>query len=196
MCSETFFSNLECIYPIPSSIFVPEDLCIYCISLFSGKIASMLSEGSSPHHLEGRKKSRCDVDVGEGGSRSRQPQRQYKRIMHRNFSRGDMHIDTEIEEENPMETSDDVSAEDETYRMSPVPPSENSAEDEIESGESGVRHEVEEEEEGLVEGTLNSQSRRRALLHPSPTICSPHKPLSYHVTSYKGKGATKQVKKL
>jgi hypothetical protein len=69
-----------------------------------------------------------------------------------------MHIDTEIEEENPMETSDDESAEDETYRMSPVTPSKNIAEDEIESDDSGVRHEVEEEEEGLVEGTLNPQS--------------------------------------
>jgi hypothetical protein len=33
-----------------------------------------------------------------------------------------MRIDTEIVEENPMDTSDDESAEDETYRMSLVPP--------------------------------------------------------------------------
>jgi hypothetical protein len=97
---------------------------------------------------------------------------------------------------NPMDTSDDESAEDETYRMSLVPPSENSTEDEIERNDSGVRHEVEEEEAGMVEGTLNPRSRRRAPFHPSPTIFSPHKPLRYHVTSYKGKGATKQVKKL
>jgi hypothetical protein len=38
-------------------------------------------------------------------------------------------IDTEIEEaeEDPMETSDDESADDEIYKMSPVPPSENSS---------------------------------------------------------------------
>jgi hypothetical protein len=79
--------------------------------------------------------------------------------------------------------------------MSPVTPSENIAEDEIESDDSGVRHEVEEEEEGLVEGTLNPQSRRRAPFHPSPTIRNLHKPLSYHVMSYKEKGTTKKVKK-
>jgi hypothetical protein len=61
-----------------------------------------------------------------------------------------MRIDTEIEEENPMDTSDDESIEDETYSMSPVPPSENNVEDEIESNDSRVRHEVEEEKEGMV----------------------------------------------
>jgi hypothetical protein len=35
----------------------------------------MSSEGSSPHCLERRKKSGHDVDTGEGGSRSRQPQK-------------------------------------------------------------------------------------------------------------------------
>jgi AraC-like DNA-binding protein len=58
-----------------------------------------------------------------------------------------------------------------------------------------VRNEVE-KEEGMVEGILNPRSRRRAPFNPSPTIHSLHKPLSYHVTSYKGKRATKQVKKL
>jgi hypothetical protein len=69
-----------------------------------------------------------------------------------------MHIEIEIEEENPMDTNDDESAKDETYRMSLVPPFENSAEDEIERNDSGVRHEVEEEEEGMVEWTLNPRS--------------------------------------
>jgi hypothetical protein len=157
----------------------------------------MSSEGLSPHQLERRKKSRCDVDAGEGGSGSHPPQRQSKRIVHRAYPRGHMCIDTEIEKENPMNTSDDESAEDETYMMSPVPPSDNNAEDEIESNDSGVRHEVqEEEEEGMVEGTLNPRFRRRAPFHPSPTISNPHKPLRYYVTSYKGKGETKQVKKL
>jgi hypothetical protein len=110
-----------------------------------------------------------------------------------------MHIDTEIEEveEDPMETSDDESTEDKTYKMSSVPPSENGNEDDDESNDSGVRQEVEnDEEEGMVEGTLNPRSHRRDPFHPRPTIRVPHKSLHYHVTSYKGKGETKQVKKL
>jgi hypothetical protein len=52
-----------------------------------------------------------------------------------------MSIDIEIEEEEEdrMETSDDVSADDETYQMSLVPPSKNSTEDDVESDESGLR---------------------------------------------------------
>jgi hypothetical protein len=123
---------------------------------FSEKTVSMSSKGSSPHQLERRKKSRRDVDAGEGGSESRPLQRYSKRIVHMAYPRGHMRNDTKIEEENPMDTSDDKSAEDETYRMSPVPPSKNSVEDEIESNDNRVRHEVEEEEEeGMVEGTLN-----------------------------------------
>jgi hypothetical protein len=105
-----------------------------------------------------------------------------------------MHINMEIEEvdENPMETSDDESIDDETYKMSLMPPSGNSKEDGNESNDSGVRQEVEyDEEEGMVEGTPNPQSRRRAPFNPSPTIHSSHKPLIYHVTSYKGKGSNK-----
>jgi hypothetical protein len=66
-----------------------------------------------------------------------------------------MHIDTEIEEveEDPMETSDDESTEDKTYKMSSVPPSENGNEDDDESNDSGVRQEVEnDEEEGWLRG--------------------------------------------
>jgi hypothetical protein len=109
-----------------------------------------------------------------------------------------MHIDTEIEEveEDPMETSDDESADDETYKMSPVPPSENSSEDDVESIESELRRQVEEEEqEEMVEGT-NPRSGGRVPFNRSPTIRRPHKPLSYHVTSYRGKGTMKQVKRL
>jgi hypothetical protein len=87
---------------------------------------------------ERRKKSRCDVDAGEGGSRNPPPQRTSKRTVLREFPRGRMHIDTEIEED-PMETSDDESADDETYEMSLVRPSENSSEDDIESIESELR---------------------------------------------------------
>jgi hypothetical protein len=110
-----------------------------------------------------------------------------------------MHIDMEIEEveEDPMETNDDESTDDETYKMSPVPPSENSSENDVESIESELRRQVEEEEqEEMVEGTLNPRSRGRVPFNPSPTIRRPHKPLSYHIRSYKGKGTMKQVKRL
>jgi hypothetical protein len=72
-----------------------------------------------------------------------------------------MHIDIEIEEveEDPMETSDDESTNDETYKMSLVPPSINSSEDDVESIESELRKRVEEEEqEEIVKGTLNPRS--------------------------------------
>jgi hypothetical protein len=82
-----------------------------------------------------------------------------------------MHNDMEIVEEDPMKTSDYESADDETYRMSPVPPSKNNVDDDVKSNDSGLRQEVEEEEhEGMVEGTLNPRSQRRAPFNPSPTI--------------------------
>jgi hypothetical protein len=171
---------------------------MYCTSLFSGKAAIMSFGSPTTQFYERRKKSRCDVDAGEGGSRNPPPQRTSKRIVLRGFPRGHMHIDTEIEEveEDPMETSDDESADDETYKMSPVPPSKNSSEDDVESIESELRRQVEEEEwEEMVEGTLNPRSRGRVPFNPSPTIRRAHKPLSYHVTSYRGKGTTKQVKR-
>jgi hypothetical protein len=159
----------------------------------------MSSESPPTQFYERTKKSRCDVDAGEGGSRNPPPQRTSKRTVLRDFPRGRMHIDTEIEEveEDPMETSDDESADDKPYKMSPVPPSENSSEDDVESIESELRRHVEEEEqEEMVEGTLNPRSRGRVPFNPSPTIRRPHKPLSFHVTRYKGKGTTKQVKRL
>jgi hypothetical protein len=86
---------------------------------------------------------------------------------------------------------------DETYKMSSVPPSKNSSEDDVESIESELRRQVEEEEQGeMVEGTLNPRSQGRVPFNPSPTIRRPHKPLSYYDTSYKGKGTTKQAKRL
>jgi hypothetical protein len=160
---------------------------MYCASLFSGN-AVIMSFGSPPTQFyEG------------GGSRNPPPQRTSKRTVLRDFPRGHMHIDTKIEEveEDPIETSDDESVDDETYKMSLVPPSENSSEDDVESIESELRRQVEEEEqEEMVEGTLNPRSRGRVPFNPSPTIRRPHKPLSYHVTSYKEKGTTKQVKRL
>ena len=115
---------------------------------FSGKSAIMSSESSPAQFYERRKKSRHDVNAGEGGSRNPPPQRTSKRTVLRDFPRGRMHIDTEIEEveEDPMETSDDEYADDETYKMSLVPSSKNSSEDDIESIESELRRQVEEEE--------------------------------------------------
>jgi hypothetical protein len=172
---------------------------MYCTSLFSGKAAIMSFRSPPTQFYERRKKSRRDVNVGEGWSWNPPPQRTSKRTVHRDFPRGHMHIDMESEEveEDPMETSDDESVNDKTYKMSLVPPSKNSSEDDVESIESELRRHVEEEElEEMVEGTLNPRSQGRVPCNPSPTIRRLHKPLSYHVTSYKGKGTTKQVKRL
>jgi hypothetical protein len=121
----------------------------------------MSSRSPATQFYERRKKSRRDVDAGEGGLRNPPPQRTSKRIVLTDFPRGRMHIDMEIEEveEDPMETSDDESTDDETYKMSPVPPSENSSENDVESIESELRRQVEEEEqEEMVKGTLNPRS--------------------------------------
>jgi hypothetical protein len=90
---------------------------MFCISFFSVKVAIMSSKGPSTHFYERGKKSQNDVDASEGGSSNPPPQRATKRIVHRDFLRARMSIDTEIEEEeeNPMETSDDESIDDETY---------------------------------------------------------------------------------
>jgi hypothetical protein len=141
---------------------------MHVLYIFSGKAAIMSFGSPSTQFFERRKKSRCDVDAGEGGSRNPLPQRTSKGTVLRDFLRGRMHIDTEIEED-PMETSDDESANDETYKMSPVPPSENSSEDDVESIESELRRQAEEEEqEEMVEGTLNPRSRGRVPFNPSP----------------------------
>jgi hypothetical protein len=147
---------------------------------------------------ERRKKSRHDVNAGEGSSRIPQPGTSTKRIVHRDFPWGRMHIDIEIEEveEDHIETSDDESADDKTYMMSPMQASENSAKEDEDNG-SEERHEsAAKEEEGMVEGTLNPRSHGRDPFDPSPTIRIPHKSLRYVVTIYKWKGATKRVKKL
>jgi hypothetical protein len=194
MCPETYTVSPDLSSPL--ILFVLRTYTCVVYPFFSRKAMIMSSRSSPTQFYERRKKSQCDVDAGEGGSRSHPPRRQSKRIVHRDFPRGHVHIDTEIVEGDPMETSDDVFAEDEIYRMSPVPPSKNSTKDQIESNDSRVRQEVEEEEEGMIEETLNPRSQRRAPFNPSPTIWSPHKPSSYHVTSYEGQEATKQEKKL
>jgi hypothetical protein len=135
---------------------------MFCILFSSGKSAIIF--GSPPTQFyERRKKSQRDVDTGEGSSRNPQPGTSTKRTVHMDYPRGHMHIDTKIEEveEDCMETSEDESADDETYKMSPMPTSENSAEedDEGDGSEEGQEDEVEnEEEEGMIEGTLNPRS--------------------------------------
>jgi hypothetical protein len=130
---------------------------MFCI-LFSSRKSAIMSGSPPTQFYERRKKTQCDVDTGEGSSRIPQPGTSTKRIVHRGFPRGRMHIDTEIEEveEDRIETSDDESADDETYKMSPMQASEHSAEEDEDNG-SEERHEsaAEEEEEGMVERTLN-----------------------------------------
>jgi hypothetical protein len=134
---------------------------MYCTSLFSRK-ATIMSSGSPPTQFyEREKKSQRDVNASEGGSRNPPPQKTSKRTVLRDFPRGRMHINMEIEEveEDPMETSDNESTDDETYKISLVPPSEKSPEDDVESIESELRGKVEEEEqEEMVEGTPNPKS--------------------------------------
>jgi hypothetical protein len=168
---------------------------MFCI-VFSSRKTTIMSGSPPTQFYERRKKSRCDVDTGEGSSRNPQPSTAIKRIVNRDLPKGRMHIDTEIEEveEDPMETSDDESAEDESYKMSPMPASKNSNEDD-EGNDSDGGHEAVEEEQRRVEGTLNPRSHQRDPFDPSPTIRIPHKSLRYVVSSYKGKGATKKVKK-
>jgi hypothetical protein len=105
--------------------------------------------------------------------------------VHRDRARGCIHIDSDIEEveEDPMESTNVESTKDETYRMSPMPPSENGAEEDDESNGSWARHEAVEEEEGRIEGSLNPRSRRRNLFDPSPTIHILHMSLWYVVAN-------------
>jgi hypothetical protein len=78
-------------------LFVPDGLCMCCI-LFSLGITTVMSGSPPTQYYERRKKSQHDVDAGEGSSRNPPPQRQSKRTVHRDFPRGRMHIDIEIEE--------------------------------------------------------------------------------------------------
>jgi hypothetical protein len=132
---------------------------MFCILFSSGK-SVILFESPPTQFYERRKKSRRGVDASEGSSRNPQPSTSTRRTMHSDYPRGRMHIDTEIEEveEDRMETSEDESVDDETYKMSPMLASENSVEedDEGDGSEEGQEDEVEnEEEEGMIEGTLN-----------------------------------------
>jgi hypothetical protein len=87
---------------------------MFCI-LFSSQKTLIMSGSPPTKFYERRKKGQRDVDTGEGSSKNPQPGTSIKRTVHRDLPRGHMHINTEIEEveEDPMETSDDESAEDE-----------------------------------------------------------------------------------
>jgi hypothetical protein len=154
---------------------------MFCVLFSSQKLAIM--SGSPPTQFyERRKKIQHDVDAGEESSRNPQPGTSTKRTMHRDYPWGRMQIDTEIEEveEDRIKSSDDESVDDETYKMSPMPALENSTEEDDEGDCSEERQEDEvenEEEEGMIEGTLNPRSGQRDPFDPRPTICVPHKSL-------------------
>jgi hypothetical protein len=92
-------------------LFLRTYACVVYL-FFSGKAASMSSRSPPTQFYERRKKSQCDVDVGEGSSRN--PPRAAKKIVHMDFPRGRMLIVMEIEEveEDPIESSVDESTED------------------------------------------------------------------------------------
>jgi hypothetical protein len=142
-----------------------------------------------------------DVDIGKGGSSNPPPQRWSKRIVHRDYPRGRMHIETEIEEEDEhnVTSSEDDDVKDENYQISPrAARGATFDDDEDEDIEDEPMRQVDhgdEEEEG-IEGIANPQQRGRVAFPRKPTIRKPHKPLSYNVICYQGKGTTKDVKRL
>jgi hypothetical protein len=81
----------------------------------------IMSESPPTQFYERRKKSRRDVDVGQGGSSNPSPPRATKRTVHSKFPGGQMHIESEIEEEEEhiVSSSEDDDVDDETYRISP-----------------------------------------------------------------------------
>jgi hypothetical protein len=204
VCPETQSCNYEFIYPHPWSLFVPEDLCLVCTSLISRKAETMSFGRSSIQYYEKRKKSHRDVDGSEGSSRNPPLRRSTRAVAHRDLPRGSMDIDLEIEEEEHIvESSDDDDVEDESYMISPrvaresvLDDDEDENMDEANKIEDELRRQVEEEEEERAEGIANPQQRGRIPFHPKPTIKRPHKPLSYNAICYRGKGTTKEVKRL
>jgi hypothetical protein len=118
--------------------------------------------------------------------------------------RGSMDIDLEIEEEEYIdESSDDDDVEDENCRISPraaresvLDVDEDENMDDANEIEDELRRQVEEEEEEGAEGIANPEQRGRIPFHPKTAIRRPHKPLSYSAICYRGKGTTKEVKRL
>jgi hypothetical protein len=200
---ETQSYNSEFIYPRPWSLFVLEDLCLVCTSLISGKAEIMSSERPSIQYYEKRKKSRRDVDAGEGSFRNPPLRRSTRAAAHRDLSRGSMDIDLEIEEEHIVELSDDDDVEDESYMISPRATRESVLDDDEDENmddaneiEDELRRQVDEDEEEGAKGIANPQQRGRILFHPKPIIRRSYKPLSYNAICYRGKGTTKEVKRL
>jgi hypothetical protein len=144
------------------------------------------------------------VDAGEGSSRNPPLRRSTRAAAHRDLSRGSMDIDLEIEEEEHIvESSDDYDVKGENYRISPRAARESILDDDEDKNmddankiEDELRRHVDEEEEEGAEGIANPQQRGRIPFLPKPTIRRPHKPLSYSAICYRGKGTTKEVKKL
>jgi hypothetical protein len=101
--------------------------------------------------------------VGEGSSRNPPPPTTTKRIVHREFPKGRMHIDMDIEEEEEhnVSSSEDDDVEDETYRISPRAASDNDDDEELEDVEDEPIRQVEDEEGEGNEGIGNPQQRGR-----------------------------------
>jgi hypothetical protein len=165
----------------------------------------MSSERPSIQYYEKRKKSHRDMNASEGSSRNPPLRRSTRAAVQRDLPRGSMHIDLKIEEEEHIVESsdDDDDVEDESYMISPRAARESVLDDDEDENmddtneiEDELRRQVEEEEEERAEGTANPQQRGRIPFHPKPTIRRPHKPLSYNVICYRGKGTTKEVKRL
>jgi hypothetical protein len=99
-----------------------------------------------------------------------------------------MHIDTDIEEEHIVFLARRAASDD------------DDEEEEMEDAEDEpirqVEIEEEDEEDEGNEGIGNPQQRGSAPFPCKPTIRRPHKPLSYNAISYRGKGSTKEVKRL
>jgi hypothetical protein len=164
-----------------------------------GKVENMSFGGQSSQYYERRKKSCCDVVASEGSSSDVPLRRSTREDEHRDLPRGHMHIDSEIEEEHIVESSDDDDVEDENYQISPriargvvLDEEDDEYMDDAAEIEDEFRRQVEEEE--MEERWIRSQRNAKIPFRPKPTLRRAHKPLSYNVINYKGKGTTKEVK--
>jgi hypothetical protein len=94
-------------------------------------------------------------------------------------------------------SSEDDDVEDENYRISPkVARGAVVDDDEDEEMDDVPIRQVEDEKEKGAEGVGNPQQRGRVPFPRKQTIRKPHKPLSYNAMCYRGKGTTKEVKRL
>jgi hypothetical protein len=136
-----------------------------CTSLILGKAEIMSSGRPNIQYYEKRKKSRRDVDAGEGSSRNPPLRRSTRGAAHRDLPMSSMDIDLGIkEEEHIVESSDDDDVEDENYRISPRAARESVLDDDEDENmddaneiEDELRRQVEEEEEEAAKGIANPQ---------------------------------------